>query len=349
MRRLTVYVCALAFLFLLSSATALANEELAGKYESGDYRYDILDDGTVKIARYLGNAEELRLPDEIDGRKVTAIADGGLGCSPAVEITLPDDLVSIDRNPFSDCENLVQINISAKNPCFETIDGVLFTKTNRSLICYPCGRDDTVYPVPEDVCSIGEGAFSNCSSIKTVVLPEVIKKIGTDAFLSCENLETVVLPEGLTTIGDQAFAFCTSLAEIDLPDSLTDLGGNVFNSCPLVEIRIPNGISTVEYNVFYRCDNLKKVELPQSIRVIEGYAFYKCQSLESIVIPEGTEKIYGAAFTNCTNLSYVSLPESVSYIAKGVFYGCKNLTVRVSVGSYAEQYCNENGIRIIYN
>ena len=342
-------LCALALLLLLGAATVLATKELAGKYESGDYRYDILDDGTVRIARYLGDAEELRLPDEIDGRKVTAIADRGLGYSAVVEITLPDSLVSIDRNPFSDYENLVRINVSSENPCFETIDGVLFTKTDRSLICFPRGRSDEEYSVPEGVCSIGVEAFGNCNNLTKVVLPEGVTVIRQEAFDRCENLETVVLPEDLTTIEHQAFVCCKSLAEIELPDSLTDLGSYVFNQCSsLVEIRIPDGINDLASGAFYCCDSLKTVELPQSLREIGGNAFCKCRSLESIVIPKGTVRICSDAFTYCANLSYVSLPKSVGFIAPHAFYGCENLTVRVSAGSYAERYCKNCGIKIIY-
>jgi len=43
---------------------------------SGDFKYSVLDDGTVEIAKYLGNDSDVTIPDEIDEKKVTSIGKG---------------------------------------------------------------------------------------------------------------------------------------------------------------------------------------------------------------------------------------------------------------------------------
>ena len=55
--------------------------------------------------------------------------------------------------------------------------------------------------VKKGVTSIGEFAFSTCSSITSVSLPSTIKKIGYGAFQECYSLKTINLPKGLTSIG----------------------------------------------------------------------------------------------------------------------------------------------------
>ena len=42
---------------------------------SGDFEYELLDNGTAEITKYTGSATKLAIPSEIDGKKVTSIGD----------------------------------------------------------------------------------------------------------------------------------------------------------------------------------------------------------------------------------------------------------------------------------
>ena len=76
-----------------------------------------------------------------------------------------------------------------------------------------------------------------------------------------------------------------------------------------------------------------------------GYgAFADCTALTNVDIPEGTEKIDDFAFAGCSSLTRVTLPASLLSIGENAFKGCENLTVTVKASSYAEKYCEENGI-----
>lgn len=44
-----------------------------GATTSGDYKYAVLDDGTVAIIDYYGDASVLEIPSKIDGKTVTSI------------------------------------------------------------------------------------------------------------------------------------------------------------------------------------------------------------------------------------------------------------------------------------
>ena len=47
--------------------------------------------------------------------------------------------------------------------------------------------------IPDKVTSIGSSAFSECSSLKEIVLPYSVNKINTRLFYGCSSLEKVVL------------------------------------------------------------------------------------------------------------------------------------------------------------
>ncbi|MBQ9944140.1 MAG: leucine-rich repeat domain-containing protein, partial [Clostridia bacterium] len=242
---------------------AAAEEGEPTVYTSGDYQYILLADGTAEITRCYSKEVELTVPDTLDGHSVTSIGDRAFhGCYSLTSITLPEGLTSIgDRafsgcfsltgitlpdsvtemgiNPFIGCEKLTDIRVSADQPVFATIDGVLFNKAEKKLICYPRAFTATEYQVPRGICSIGDYAFSGCYSLTGIILPEGLTSIGDYAFFRCTSLMNITLPEGLIHIGDDTFFGCDSLTSITLPDSVTEMGINPFIGCEkLTDIRV---------------------------------------------------------------------------------------------------------------
>ena len=127
---------------------------------------------------------------------------------------------------------LTTIYVSPRHPVLATIDGVLFNKTEKKLICYPCAFTASTYAVPNGILSIGNYAFCGCDSLTSITLPDSVTSIGNYAFSSCRALTSITLPDSLTSIGDWAFASCDSLTSITLPDSVTSIGTDAFTDCP---------------------------------------------------------------------------------------------------------------------
>ena len=98
----------------------------------GDYEYTVLDDRTVKITGYTGDATDIDIPDKIDGKTVTSIGDHAFEyCNSLTSITIPDSVTNIGDSAFAHC-SLTSITI------------------------------------PNSVISIGYDAFSDCSSLTDI-------------------------------------------------------------------------------------------------------------------------------------------------------------------------------------
>lgn len=87
------------------------------------------------------------------------------------------------NNPFS------EIIVDKKNKNFASVDGVLFSKDKKNLICYPCGKEGSEYHVPEGVESIKEEAFLNVEHLERIYLPKSLKVIEKGAFKACVKLK----------------------------------------------------------------------------------------------------------------------------------------------------------------
>lgn len=67
--------------------------------------------------------------------------------------------------------------------------------------------------ISDDVKKIGENAFSNCKSLKSVKLSDSIEVISKEAFAGCKNLKTINIPDSVKEIQKGAFASCDNLDE----------------------------------------------------------------------------------------------------------------------------------------
>ncbi|CAJ1962326.1 unnamed protein product [Cylindrotheca closterium] len=178
------------------------------------------------------------------------------------EVTLPQGLIKIGRDAFSDCTSLFAIKICG---AVEYIENYAF------MAC-------------EGLVKIEFESSSSSAHRLT---------IGEFAFHSCLALERIKLPSSVNTIANSGFESCLVLLEADLSaTSITKISREVFAHCHnLQNVSLPNSLERICYNGFYDCGCLVTVIVPlgsQSIK-IEDAAFDDCSSLANIVLPKGSK------------------------------------------------------------
>lgn len=132
----------------------------------------------------------------------------------------------------------------------------------------------TSVEIPKSVTSIGVAAFGGCSNLTSVKILGTITSIAAGTFGECGKLNNFAIPVSVTSIGDGAFAHCSGLTDIKIPEKVTSIGNHAFEYCTsLTTIKIPNSVTSIGECAFYECSNLRHVDLPFVIPTISQAAF----------------------------------------------------------------------------
>lgn len=89
---------------------------------------------------------------------------------------------------------------------------------------------------------------------------------------------------------------------------------------------------------------LPQVKLPASTFYVDDEVFVGNSTIQAVVAPDGLQVIGTRAFADCANLKCITLPDSVSYIAEDAFENTPDVVIFASVGSYAWQWAEKQGI-----
>ena len=263
------------------------------------------------------------LSDIVIPSSVTSIGDGAFsGCSSLEYISIPKSVICLNGNPFADWNGKLQ----CLSPNFINEDDILFNKDKNKIISF---RNQNIesYVIPSSVTSIGNWAFSGCSSLSKIVIPSSVTSIGDGAFSDCSSLSDIVIPSSVTSLGNRAFEDCSSLSNIVIPSSVTSIGNDVFSKCSsLSKIVIPSSVTSIGDGAFSGCSSLSKIVIPSCVIKIGNGAFYSCRSLTEVVIPDSVTSIDYGAFSDCSSLSKIVIPSSVTSIGEMAFMDCDSLS-----------------------
>ncbi|WP_297065284.1 leucine-rich repeat domain-containing protein [uncultured Duncaniella sp.] len=226
-----------------------------------------------------------------EGKNLAVVMPGDY--SALTEVTIPERITYSDNGSneryyvdaigykaFNGCSNLTTVTFNSRNAA-RTICGYAFAGTNISAIT-----------MPKTIESIGDHAFSKCSSLSSVEIPGSVRTIGDYAFYKTQNLGKVTFNGGLESIGDYAFSECSLLSSVEIPGSVRTIG---------------------DY-AFYETRNLGKVTFNEGLESIGERAFsaYSDRNVEPIYIPSTLKSVVKDAFFNF-NCRYVNISDLASW------------------------------------
>ena len=319
------------FLFV-SLVSAESDTSIETTVNDVPLRYIVLEDGTAKITFCsIWEEESFVIPSELDGLTVSALGNGSFFGSQLKSLTIPLGITQMEGNPFYNCSSLAEIICeTGRHPAFATIDGVLFSKADKRLVCYPSGLETSSYEIPNGIITIGLDAFSSSNrSLKSITVAETVTEIEGVPFRGCYDLYSINVASGNKTFtsidgclyNKQTKCFVCHPFDRDRPYP----GMSVFSGTSTITFTIPDGTKTIGIGAFYNASDVNVFIFPDTVESIEEAAFDGCSSVEEFNIPDSVKKIGSYAFASCKKLRSFKVPEGITSLEPSTFSWCKEL------------------------
>ena len=310
-----------------STATSIGNYAFCGCKSITSVT---IPDSVTSIAGYAfegcTSLRSITIPDSVTSIGWYAFA----GCSSLEEITIP----------------FVGSSANATTASKETLFGYSFgTSSYTGGVAteqkYANGSVPVKYYIPESLKKVTVtggnilyGAFYGCTGLTNIVLGDSVKSIGEKAFSSCSSLEEITISFVGSSVNATTASKETLFGYIFGTSSYT--GGTVttqyYSSSSSAKYYIPSSLKKVTvtggnilYGAFYGCTGLTTIVLGDSVKTIGGKVFYNCTGLSSVSIPNAVKNIGDSAFSGCSGLTSITIPDSVTSIGNSVFSSCSSL------------------------
>ena len=213
---------------------------------------------------------EVLLPDTIE--RIDRGACGNCGIC-----VIPPNVNRIEEGAFSYGSTMktYHSNVRLKDPEASDefrLDNDILLNAEGTLVISINNTKQNALRIPEGVARIGYAAGTGLP-VTFIVFPISLRSIGEEAFSDCSSIENLSFAEGLKEIEDNAFCNnCRApIQEILLPDSIERIGDGAFAvSSNLMRVHLPSNLKSLGYGAFENFWTLSKLELPQSIETMDG-------------------------------------------------------------------------------
>jgi hypothetical protein len=122
------------------------------------------------------------------------------GCTGLSSIEIPASVRSLGTDAFGACTRLGAITVADGNPNYSSVNGVLLSQDQTTLLQYPAGQPNS-YAIPASVRTLAVGAFDGCAQLANVLIGANLASIDERAFFQCSNLTNLLFQGDAPALG----------------------------------------------------------------------------------------------------------------------------------------------------
>lgn len=268
-------------------------------------------------------------------------------------IYLPSNLVVLGEKPentsssvdgvFGNCFNLKEVTLPAS---IKTIGHMAFAYCYALDTITYVGATEEGNALSNNIETLGSGAFTYTTSLKTIKLPKNSKLEKLPIFIfEYGGLETITIPGNIKYVGNgtastttaagagRAFKNCYNLTEVKFEtdangkaiNNVQLFGQNTFEGTAITEMDMSSAIS-LGTSLFANCTKLETVKLSNKLVMLPTSMFSGCTSFTGVKMnKDGT-----VAYDNDGNYQYtLELPESLVFTGTSTFKNSGLIAIKI--------------------
>ena len=166
--------------------------------------------------------------------------------------------------------------------------------------------------------SIPANSFCLFDKLKCVEIADDVKGIELCSFRYCQSLKTVQFGKGIQFIERGSFRGCRSIETLTIPGNIRVIGEGVCQElASLKSLTIEEGVQTIDWYAFSKCEELENVALPkESIKKVGGYVFSDSKWIKNH--PSGLVIVGDTLIRYCGgDTDHLKIPDNVREVAAG--------------------------------
>lgn len=344
-QKVTVTYCGKEVSFYINVGSTWETFTFVDDYENNDANSVGVKNHTITdICRGNTNLKTIVIPDTIKTIERYAFK----GCTALEEVEFPDG-IGIQKEAFNGCKSLKSIkfkgSVNLSDGAFKDCENISGELIFPGYVTFPSSNNnESVFENCNNITSVifhggitGEGAFRNCTALKTVDFNKSDSNWNL-VFEGCTALKNVKNMRNCKVFKD-----CTSLANIELSDTCVSIPENAFYGCLNLEnINIPNSVVYIQDKAFVNCSKITSIQIPYKVETISLSSFYGCENLQEIKLC--SENLSAIAIGSVDADPYGSQAAVVEYL--------KEKNVKISYNGTKEQFCKikiQIGLYHFYN
>lgn len=225
-------------------------------------------------------------------------------------------------------------------------------------------------------------SFAN-TSIESVKLPKSIKHFRQNIFRNCTKLKhNFNFTSNIEDFHNSIFIYCyviynvdpdcvkykyfqgciynskftaliavsSNIEQIEYHSNITAIAGCAFSASKVIEIKLPDTVTTMEIWGLHMIANVNKVILSSGLNVLNQFDISNLGNLEILIIPEGFQIMNTECLKALPKLKEIILPNSLRTISTRSVVGVNLLSHAISFNSsYINEYVRGGFPRRIFN
>lgn len=235
------------------------------------------DDEYVLVAYPAGRSDETVTVSTFVG-EIRSYAFDGASRLKVINIERDNAFGTIGTYAFNGCSALEAVNVN--NSAYVSVDGVLYTADEKTLVLYPQNKAGDTFTVPDTVTKIARRAFRGNNNLVEIVIGANVSALGDgeddyEVFGEAKKLERFAVDEA-----NQSFS--------EIRGVLYNKAGTVLRFYPSAKSDMTYVVeSTAEkicLNAFAGAINLSILYIPKSVVTVSGTLFAGAERLTTVYV-----------------------------------------------------------------